>query len=121
MSDFSIDAVIFILLVLSVGFGGIGVIGLLLFPDIRSRMYTAFRATVISISAIILSVIIYALSTFVSSGGDQYITLILHSLVLLFIVAVANAVVYKTILDRIKSVNTCQVPAEQNNDTNKVQ
>ena len=83
-------------------------------------MYTAFRATVISISAIILSVIIYALSTFISSGGDQYITLILHSLVLLCIVAVANGIVYKTILDRTKSVTTCQVPAEQNQDKNKV-
>ncbi len=120
MSDPFIDAVIFILLVISVGFGGIGVIGLLLFPDIRSRMYTAFRATVISISAIILSGIIYALSTFISSGGDQYITLILHSLVLLFIIAVANGVVYKMVLDRTKSVTTCQVPAEQNKDNNKV-
>jgi multicomponent Na+:H+ antiporter subunit G len=120
MSDPFIDAVIFILLVISVGFGGIGVIGLLLFPDIRSRMYTAFRATVISISAIILSGIIYALSTFISSGGDQYITLILHSLVLLFIIAVANGVVYKMIFDRTKSVTTCQVPAEQNKDNNKV-
>jgi multicomponent Na+:H+ antiporter subunit G len=118
MSDPAIDAAIFILLVISVGFGGIGVIGLLLFPDIRSRMYTAFRATVISISAIILSVIIYALSTFNSSGGDQYITLILHSLVLLFIVAVANAVVYKTILDRTKPVTSCQVPPEQTKDNN---
>jgi len=120
MSDPSIDAVIFILLVISVGFGGIGVIGLLLFPDIRSRMYTAFRATVISISAIILSVIIYALYTVISSGGDQYITLILHSLVLLCIVAVANGVVYKTILDRTKPVSTCQVPGEQNKDNNIV-
>jgi multisubunit Na+/H+ antiporter MnhG subunit len=120
MSDFSIDAVIFILLVLSVGFGGIGVIGLLLFPDIRSRMYTAFRATVISISAIILSVIIYALYTFIASGGDQYITLIFHSLVLLCIVAVANGIVYKTILDRTKPVSSCQISAEQNKDNNSV-
>jgi multisubunit Na+/H+ antiporter MnhG subunit len=118
MSDPAIDAAIFILLVISVGFGGIGVIGLLLFPDIRSRMYTAFRATVISISAIILSVIIYGLSAFISSGGDQYITLILHSLVLLFIVAVANGVVYKTILDRTKPVTSCRVPPEQTKDNN---
>ena len=118
MSDPIIDAAIFILLVISVGFAGIGVIGLLLFPDIRSRMYTAFRATVIGISAIILSVITYALSTFISSGGDQYITLILHSLVLLIIVAVANGLVYKTILDRTKFVITCQAPAEQNMDNN---
>jgi multicomponent Na+:H+ antiporter subunit G len=119
MSAPTIDAVIFILLVISVGFGGIGVIGLLLFPDIRSRMYTAFRATVISISAIVLSVIIYAFYTFISSGGDQYIALILHSLVFLCIVAVANGVVYKTILDRTKSGSTCQVPTEQNKDNIK--
>jgi multisubunit Na+/H+ antiporter MnhG subunit len=118
MSDPAIDAAIFILLVISVGFGGIGVIGLLLFPDIRSRMYTAFRATVISISAIILSVIIYGLSAFISSGGDQYITLILHTLILLFIVAVANGVVYKTILDRTKPVTSCRVPPEQTKDNN---
>jgi multicomponent Na+:H+ antiporter subunit G len=118
MSAPAIDAAIFILLVMSVGFSGIGVIGLLLFPDIRSRMYTAFRATMISISAIILSVIIYALSTFISSGGDQYIALILHSLVLLFIVAVANGVIYRTILNRAKSVTKCQVPAGQNKDNN---
>jgi multisubunit Na+/H+ antiporter MnhG subunit len=116
MSDPAIDAAIFILLIISVGFGGIGVIGLLLFPDIRSRMYTAFRATVISISAIILSAIVYALSIFVSGGGDQYITLIFHSLVLLFFVAVANTVVYRTILERTKSVTTCQIPLEQTRD-----
>ena len=116
MSAPAVDAAIFILLVTSIGFGGIGVIGLLLFPDIRSRMYTAFRATVISISAIILSVIIYALSAFNSNGGDQYITLILHSLVLLFIVAVANGVIYRMILDRTKPVTKCRIPAEQDND-----
>jgi multisubunit Na+/H+ antiporter MnhG subunit len=119
MSAPAIDAAIFILLVMSVGFGGIGVIGLLLFPDIRSRMYTSFRATMISIGAIMLSVIIYALSASSSGGGDQYVILILHSLVLLFVVAVANAVLYKTILDRTKSVTTCKVPAEQNKDNNQ--
>jgi hypothetical protein len=71
---------------------------------------------VIGISAIILSVITYALSAFISSGGDQYITLILHSLVFLCIVAVANGIVYKTIIDRTKFVITCPPPAEQNKD-----
>jgi multisubunit Na+/H+ antiporter MnhG subunit len=108
MSAPFIDAAIFILLIIGIGFAGIGVIGLLLFPDIRSRMYTAFRATMISISAIILSVIIYALFTFSSSGGDQYIALIVHSMVFLFIVALGNVVVYMTIFNRIKPVTSCQ-------------
>jgi len=110
----AIDAAIYISLIISIGFAGIGVIGLLLFPDIRSRMYTAFRATVISFSAIILSVLIYGLSTFNSGGGDQYITLILHSLVLLFIVAVSTGVLYKMILNRSKSSVPCREPQERN-------
>jgi multicomponent Na+:H+ antiporter subunit G len=77
------DALILLLLLLSVGFGGIGVIGLMVFPDIRSRMYTATRAPVISISAMVLAVIVYALFRFINGGGDQYIILILHTLILL--------------------------------------
>ncbi len=92
MSDLFIDSIIVILLVVTAGFGGIGVIGLLLFPDIRSRMFTAFRATAISFCTITLAVIIYALFTFQSNGGDQYIALMLHSVILLCIVFVANIV-----------------------------
>ncbi|MDD1700287.1 MAG: hypothetical protein LUQ04_05770 [Methanoregula sp.] len=113
MSDLIIDAGIFILLILSVGFGGIGVFGLLLFPDIRSRMYTAVRATLISIGTLILSVIIFALFIFLSGGGDQYSALIIHSMVLLSIVAVANAILYRTILSRTKTVNSCHGSLQQ--------
>lgn len=108
MSDPVIDTVIFILLVISVGFGGIGVIGLFLFPDLRSRMYTAFRASVIGVSAMVVSVIIFALFIFQSNGGDQYVTLVTHSLVFLGIVVVANSVLYTTILRRMKTSGSCQ-------------
>lgn len=118
MSDPVIDSVIFILLALSVGFGGIGVIGLFLFPDIRSRMYTAFRATTISISAMVLSVVMYALNTFQSKGGDQYITLVIHTIVLLCIIIVANRVVYNTILGRKKTDGSCRKIPDQNKKNN---
>jgi multisubunit Na+/H+ antiporter MnhG subunit len=119
MSDPFIDMVIFILLVLSVGFGGIGVIGLLLFPDIRSRMYTAFRATSICIGTMVLSVIIYALYTFQIIRADQYNTLILHSIILLCIVFVANIVLYRTILGRTKTAATCRVISDPDNKKNE--
>ncbi|MFY9800870.1 MAG: hypothetical protein WAK10_06450 [Methanoregula sp.] len=118
MSDPFIDLVIFILLLSSVGFGGIGIIGLFLFPDIRSRMYTAFRATSISISTMIFSVIIYSLYTFQIIPDDQYVTLILHSIVLLCIVIGANMVLYRTILDRTKTSGTCRIVSDQNNKKN---
>ena len=116
MSDPVIDAGIFILLILSVGFGGIGVFGLLLFPDIRSRMHTAVRATLISISTLTLSVIIYGLFIFLSGGGDQYSALVIHSLALLSVVVVANAVLYMTILNRIKTVNSCHGSSQPTRD-----
>lgn len=110
------DSIIFLLLVISVGFGGIGVIGLLLFPDIRSRMYTAIRASLISASAITVSVILYALFILISGGGSQYGTLILHTLVLLVVVVAANVMMYQTIADRIHTPHACQERTGQKND-----
>ena len=114
MSNPVFDLVIFILLALSCGFGGIGVIGLLLFPDIRSRMYTAFRASVISICTMIFSVIIFSLFIFQSNGGDQYPALVIRTLVLLCIAVVANMVIYTTVIARIKNTGSCQEVANQN-------
>jgi multicomponent Na+:H+ antiporter subunit G len=117
MSSLFIDSLIFLLLVLSIGFGGIGVIGLLLFPDIRSRMYTATRASLISVSAITVSVIVYALFILSSGGGSQYGTLILHTLVLLMVVVAANMMMYQTISERIHPSHACQGrPGEKNDD-----
>ena len=107
-----VDAPIFILLILSVGFGGIGVIGLLLFPDIRSRMYTATRATVISISAMVFAVIFYAFFMLIDRGGDQYFTLIFHILILLGIVIVANVLMQGTIMGRRRPQSSCYVSGE---------
>jgi multisubunit Na+/H+ antiporter MnhG subunit len=107
-----VDALIYILLILSVGFGGIGVIGLLLFPDIRSRMYTTTRALVISVSAMVLAVIFYALFRFVAGGSDQYVTLIFHILILLCIVTVANVLMQRTIPGRNGPESSCRISGE---------
>jgi len=114
MSSLFFDSIIFLLLILSVVFGGIGVIGLLLFPDIRSRMYTATRASLISVSAITISVITYALLILISGGGSQYGTLILHTVVLLVVVVTANVMMYQTISDRINIPDACQGQTNDN-------
>lgn len=97
MSDPFIDAVIFFLFIVSVAFSGIGVTGLFLFPDIRSRLYTAVRATTIGNAAMVLSVTAYAFFIFVSGEGDQYSSLVIHTFVLLCIVIVANMVLYRMV------------------------
>ena len=107
------DSIIFLLLIVSVGFGGISVIGLLLFPDIRSRMYTATRASLISVSAISLSVIFFALFELLSGGGPQYTTLVLHTLILIIFVVGANVIMYRMISDYVKTQKACQGQSEQ--------
>ena len=107
-----VDPLIYILLILSVGFGGIGVIGLLLFPDIRSRMYTATRAAVISTSAMVSAVIFYAFFMLAEGGGDLYFTLIFHILILLGIVIVANVLMQWTIPGRRVPQDSCHVSTE---------
>ena len=107
------DSIIFLLLVISVGFGGISVIGLLLFPDIRSRMYTATRASLISISAITLSVILYAFFELLSEGGLQYTTLVLHTLVLIIVVTGANVMMFRIISDHVKTKKSIHGQPEQ--------
>jgi multisubunit Na+/H+ antiporter MnhG subunit len=113
MSSPFMDFIIFLLLVISVGFGGISVIGLLLFPDIRSRMYTATRASLISVGAITLSVILYALFELLFGGGTQYTTLILHTLVLIIVVVGANMTIYRMISDHVKIQKGCHGQPEQ--------
>ncbi|MFA6226300.1 MAG: monovalent cation/H(+) antiporter subunit G [Methanoregula sp.] len=100
MSSLVIDLIIWILLVVGVGFGLIGLIGLLIFPDTRSRMYTAVRATMISISSVGLAVITYGLYTLQTSGGSPYVTLLLHAFILVVVVALGNYVVYSTIFEK---------------------
>jgi multicomponent Na+:H+ antiporter subunit G len=107
------DGIIFLLLIISVGFGGISVIGLLLFPDIRSRMYTATRASLISVSAITLSVILYALFEILSMGGPQYTTLVLHTLVLIIVVTGANVIMFRVISDHVKTQKAYKEQPEQ--------
>jgi multicomponent Na+:H+ antiporter subunit G len=107
------DSIIFLLLVISVGFGGISVIGLLLFPDIRSRMYTATRASLISVSAITLSVILYALFEVFSGGSPQYTTLVLHTLVLIIVVTGANVMMFRMISEHVKTKKPIHGQPEQ--------
>ena len=108
MSPLVIDLVLWALLLIGVGFGLIGLIGLLLFPDTRSRMYTAVRATMISAGSVGLAALIYGLNAMQTFGGDQYLTLILHTVLLLILVGLGNTVISRLILE-----NTHHSPAGQ--------
>ncbi len=97
MSSFAADIAIWVLLFAGVLFAGLGLFGLLLFPDTRSRMFTAFRATAIGVAAVLAAVLTYALTLFLATGNDQYPGLILRVLVLAFVLAAGMTVMYRKI------------------------
>jgi multisubunit Na+/H+ antiporter MnhG subunit len=101
MSSLPADLIIWSLLFLGTVFCGFGLMGLLLFPDTRSRMFTAFRASAIGLGAIVLAVITYGYSLLLTAGGDQYLTLILHTFSLAFVLAAGTWVMYGIIRERI--------------------
>ena len=116
MSSLLIDIIIWILLFAGAGFGLISLIGLLLFPDTQSRMYTAIRASLIGIGATGIAVFIYGLSALQTSGGNQYIVFLQHMIILVVIVAMGNYVVSSTILKKIRPV-ICNLQPEEKSGT----
>jgi multisubunit Na+/H+ antiporter MnhG subunit len=93
MTSLVLDIILWILLISGVGFGLISLIGLLLFPDTRSRMYTAVRACLFSISVTGLAVIIFAINALQTTGENQYFTLLFHTIILILVVAIGNTVI----------------------------
>jgi len=107
MSSVVADIAIWLLLFAGVGFAGIGLIGLLLFPDIRSRRYTAVRATLIGLSATVLAVILYGVYELQASGGGQYTVLLALAILLAATVFAGNMAVSKEILARAVRTDYC--------------
>ncbi len=105
MSSVLVDIIIYVLIVIGVGFGGIGVIGLLLFPDIRSRMFTGTRATLISCCAIFLAGIIFSLFSLFTWGGTQYTTFIVYAVLFLILIVFLNQVAARVILQQTSKMN----------------
>jgi len=108
MSLLAADIAIWLLLALGVGFGALGFFGLLIFPDIRSRMFTASRATLIGTSLVIISGILYGISGFLNGGSEIYATLVIHTVFLALIIAAATVFISRTILDQVAAEASSQ-------------
>ena len=97
MSSFLFDIAIWALLFGAFIFGVLGFFGLLIFPDIRSRMFTASRASLIAAGLVVIAVLIFGITLFGETGQEVYLTLLAHT-VLLALVLSAGAVVVTRIL-----------------------
>ncbi|MCK9631864.1 MAG: monovalent cation/H(+) antiporter subunit G [Methanoregula sp.] len=101
MSSLVADIIIWILLAGGIGFVALGFIGLLIFPDIKSRMFTASRATLIGVILVTLSVVIFGINGFLGGGGERYTILIIHTVFLFAILMTGRAVISRIISDLV--------------------
>ena len=109
MSSIVSDILICLLLIAGVGFGAISLMGLLIFPDIRSRMYTALRAGFICILATAGAAAVYAFTLLLETGGSQYSTFLFHAILLTGIVIVGIMIVSRQIREKTNGYSCSNV------------
>jgi multisubunit Na+/H+ antiporter MnhG subunit len=121
MSSLAADIIIWVLLFAGTVFSGIGLMGLVIFPDTRSRMFTAFRATAIGLGAIALSVVVYGITLFTTTGNSEYPALILRTVFLAAVLAAGTWMMYGIIRERTlreQPGTAGQKPAEPEDNKN---
>ena len=92
MSVWAIDALLYVLLLAAIGFGGISVVGLLLFPDIRSRSFTGYRAGILATALVTAAGICYGIFRWSETGGMQYLQFALAAILMLVLVVILNRI-----------------------------
>jgi multicomponent Na+:H+ antiporter subunit G len=88
----AIDIVISIFLAIGVTFNALGVLGLLRFPDLFTRMHATTKATTFGSIFTSLAVIVYGLYLFFTARDSQYLTLAIHAFLAAAFLAFTNAV-----------------------------
>lgn len=104
MSSFFADIAIWILLFAGFVFGILGFFGLLIFPDIRSRMFTASRAALIAAGFVIAAILLYGINGFLETGQDIYLSLLIRTVLLAVILSAGTAVVTRIVRGRVAEI-----------------
>jgi multicomponent Na+:H+ antiporter subunit G len=84
--------ILVILLVIGLAFNALGVIGILRFPDVYTRLHADTKATTFGSIFTSLSVIGYAVYAYFRLGSTEYLALILHVIVAVAVLAFTNSV-----------------------------
>jgi multicomponent Na+:H+ antiporter subunit G len=79
-------------LVIGLAFNGLGVAGILRFPDVYTRLHAETKATTFGSVFIALSVIFYCLYQLATGHGRSFLILALHTVVAVVLLAFTNAV-----------------------------
>ena len=86
------ETILLVLLAIGVLFNALGIIGILRFPDVYTRLHADTKATTFGTIFTSLSVIGYGIARFADTHDGQYLALILHTLAAVIVLAFTNAV-----------------------------
>lgn len=86
------EILVLICIIIGLVFNALAIIGLIRFPDVYTRMHATTKATTFGTIFLCIGVIIYGIATLIGTADLQYLTLILHTIVAVFALAITNAV-----------------------------
>lgn len=86
-------AEILIVICIAIGlfFNALGIIGILRFPDVYTRLHASTKATTFGTIFLGLGIIVYAIATYLGTSDGQYLMLIVHTIIAVFALAITNA------------------------------
>ncbi len=86
------ELIIYIFIGIGLTFNGLGVIGLLRFPDVYTRLHAATKATTFGSIFTSLAVIVWAFAQLFSTGNSWNLTLALHTFFAIICLLLTNPV-----------------------------
>ena len=87
----TLTVLIWAALAIGLSFNALGIVGILRFPDIYTRLHADTKCTTFGTIFTSLAVVIYALREYVQTTDGQYISLIFHTLLAVVVLAFTNA------------------------------
>ncbi|MDD1675475.1 MAG: monovalent cation/H(+) antiporter subunit G [Methanomicrobiales archaeon] len=85
-------AVLVLFLVIGIVFNTLGVLGLLRFPDLYTRMHATTKATTFGSIFTSLAVVLFGLWSYFSTADGQFLALAIHAFIATLALAITNAV-----------------------------
>ncbi|KUG20255.1 MAG: monovalent cation/H(+) antiporter subunit G [Methanomicrobiaceae archaeon] len=86
-----VDLIFLIFLAIGLIFNTLGVIGILRFPDVFTRLHAETKTTTFGTIFLGLAVVVYGASHFFGTGDGQYIVLSVHTIIAVIALAFTNA------------------------------
>ncbi len=72
-------------------FNALGVVGILRFPDVYTRLHADTKATTFGSIFTSLAVVLYALGRYFETADGQYASLVFHTILAVVVLAITNA------------------------------